>query len=208
MRFKTIVGLVAVLAVGATGLAASAQAAEPHWWVGGARLPFNGAKTAVVTKGTLTLVGPTFTVTCTVKDKGFIWNVALGEPGHDEITEFVNSACTANPPAACPTPEIIALRRGLPLGAGNAWPTVLEVDALGRVRDNISEIEIDLRCGGMAAGTFTGLLRPLFKNSTPSFAEFDSESGELENAEKVKATVTGTDTVEGSSGELVEVRRP
>jgi hypothetical protein len=156
--------------------------------VGGA-----GAKVAVTTKGTLSLLALGKEVTCTVDDKGLIWNV--GGVGQDEITEFVNLNCTGN---ACPTgttTELIALRGGAVLGAANAWPSKLEVVG-GVVRDKITEIEIDLSCSGTAVDTFTGTLTPKI-NATNGTAEFGEGSGELEDAAtpKNKATVDGTDTV-------------
>lgn len=197
MRTKYLAFIAPLLAAAAFAAAPSAALAAPHWYVKGARLPFTGAKTAVTTKGTLTLTNPSIgSITCTVKDKGFIWNVNLATAGMDEITEFVNSPCAS---ANCPV-EPTVTAEGLP------WHTELLPGP--PIRDKITGIKVRVICDNALNTVFSGTLTPKFVNNSPSFAEFDSESGSLENTEVGPGTVSGTDSVEGPEGAVVEARNP
>lgn len=168
-----------------------------EWLTVGAK----AAKVEVLTHSTaLTLLVPGLEIACEVKDKGFIWNPGGGVAGEDEITEFTNTNCKAVPTAGCAAPVVVtALRKGAVLGAANAWPSLLET-AGGVTRDRISEIEIDVTCNGVAAGTFTGALTPKI-NEANGTAEFGAGSGELEEkASGTKAGVDGSDLVEQTNG--------
>lgn len=183
-----------VVAVAFVVMPATSQAAY-HWYSNGVRLPFNGAKVAVATHGTLTLANAKIgTLTCTVKDKGNIWNASSSEPGKDEITEFVNHPCSSE---QCPVePEVIA--EGLP------WPT--ELAAGPRIK--IAGIKVRVICDSLVNVVFSGSLSVKFINNEPSYAEFDSESGTLENSELGTATVTGKDYIEGPEGDVITVKSP
>lgn len=145
-------------------------------------LPFNGEKREVLTHGTLTLIvrgGPS--ITCTVKDRGFIWNNAAGE-GEDEVTEFTNTNCKST---ACTSPTITAEK--LP------WSSKL----IAGPADEIKGIQIKAVCGATTL-TFTGTLTPAIseENGTATFSE---ASGELA-AGSVKAFAEGSDALELQNG--------
>lgn len=221
--------LLALLALGAFGVAASAAQAQPYWLhcvagagaeeftnnqcdepeVGGGFVwepvgAFPGLK--VKTHGTLTLHALENEITCDVSDRGYVWNDEPGPgvlQGLDSITAFVNSNCKASNekpfPEGCPTPAIVA--EGLP------WATKLILVA-GVIRDEIAGIEVKVSCGANEVGVFSGTLTPKIVNNTPTFAEFDDESGELTGPGGAKATVSGTDAIEGCDGGGIEVDDP
>jgi hypothetical protein len=196
------------------GVMPSVSQAAFHWYSNGKRLAFGGAHVAVTTQSApagLSLVTPTNTINCAVNDTGHVWNPANEGAGKDEINTFTNSGCVATP-AICPvgtTLELIATE--LP------WPTHLAAGP----RIVIEKIEIDIRCSGTVVATFRGTLSVAFHNGTTgsaagctatptdSFAEFDTESGTLEDAEGTKATATGKDCIWGPSGdEVITVKNP
>jgi hypothetical protein len=158
---------------------------------------------SVLTHGILTLHALGVEIECEVDDEGFIWNENM--EGRDEVTKFENLNCKTTH-GTCATPEIIALRLGVALSATNAWPTKLLAGP--PIRDEIKEIEIDVKCGGTLVDTFTGTLRPEMLNGSPLAAFFGTGSGELEDAAvptKNKATVSGEDLIEQLNGWAVKV---
>jgi hypothetical protein len=145
-------------------------------------------KEQVKTHGVLTLTGNNgLVIVCQVNDKGVIWNES--GVGKDEVTEFVNSNCKAEP-EKCKPGTIVA--SGLP------WKTELELVA-GVIRDKITGVTITVNCGPGEEPTLTGNLTPKIINSNPTFAEFGAGSGELV-AGALKGTVSGKDVLEQSNG--------
>ena len=155
---------------------------------------------------TLTLHGLGNEITCKVLDYGVIENPVGGGAGIDLITEFVNSACKATNeealPKGCPKPEILVLHGGKALSLRNALPSILLVGP--PIRDEITEIEVVVRCENAkgekeTVDVFSGTLTPEIGSSVAVFA---AGSGELEDPAHNKATVTGTDDLEGPAGDL------
>lgn len=222
MSKKLYAAFLPLLAVAAFAvLPAAAQAQVPHWYscqakaggtyensvctkTGAGKL-FEWVKTAegvpvvVKTTGspTLTLHALGAEITCKVLDYGVIENPVGGGVGIDLITEFVNSGCVSTPTTACPAAEIIVFHAGKPLSLLNALPTKLLVGP--PIRDEITEIEVEVRCSGAKVDLFSGTLTPEIGSSV---AVFGAGSGELEDPAKNKATVTGTDDLEGPAGDL------
>lgn len=230
MSRKLYAAFVPLLAVIAFAVMPAIAQAEPHWYkceakAGGTyhdpdctetagtklfaqtRLPFTSEKLPIATYGILVLHNATLgTVTCHVVDEGNIWNTTLAAAGKDEITLFTNSSCVASP-TACPGITITALRKGSPLSETNAWPTHLIPGP--PIRDVIEEIEIKVVCPGVIETTFTGTLMPKIVNGSPSFAEFDAESGHLTSSLVGEAKVTGKDFLaEQETGDNIDVVNP
>jgi hypothetical protein len=167
-----------------------------NWeWV---RLPFNSAKTQVITFGKLTLKSSNgIEITCKKVDAGNIWNVTEPTVGQDNVEVFVNYECTS---PQCATVSVTA--RGLP------WTSEL---AAGPV-DKVKGVEVTVNCAGTEL-TFKGELSPKVVNSTetePLFEEFTTATGELEEpTAKLKATVVGRDRALGfEHGEDIRVKNP
>jgi hypothetical protein len=217
MSRKMYALLLPVLAIAAMAMTAGAAQAAPHWFVcekGGTEkfetnqcakksaagtFSWKLAGTAHVKVKThttaLTLHALGITITCEVKDSGAIWNPAGGGAGEDEITVFTNENCVSSEPAVCSTPTIKPL--GLP------WKTLLLT--VTPIRDEIKGVKVEVLCSGSSAGVFEGNLTPKIVNGSPTVAEFGTGSGELEEATRhLKATVTGSDAIEGESGEAVK----
>jgi hypothetical protein len=150
----------------------------------------------VTTKGTLVLHAPGVEITCTVKDAGSIWNPAGGGAGEDEITEFTNSGCKAVPAAACEEAEILALN--LPWYSRLLVGPPIRDEIYAEVEGVKKGIEIEVRCKKAKLDVFAGILTP---EVTANAVVFGMGSGELEDAAKNKATVTGTDELEGPAGD-------
>lgn len=150
-------------------------------------------KLKVKTKGTLTLkTANGIEITCTVKDKGSIWNE--GGVGKDEITEFTNTSCTS--PQCTTTATITAVAASFP------WLTELFEGAFAEVRDSITGAQIEANCNGTKLVFNKGTLMPEI-NTTTGTAMFGENSGSLETEAGLTATVAGNDEVEGESGESV-----
>lgn len=230
MTKKILISLAPLLVVAAFAITATAAQAEPHWYrceakaAGGfhdpdctetagtklfaqTRLPFTSEKFPIATYGILVLHNATLgTVTCHVVDEGNIWNTTLAAAGKDEITLFTNSSCVSAP-EPCPAITVTGLRKGSPISETNAWPTHLIPGP--PIRDVIEEIEVKLVCPGVIETTFTGTLMPKIVNGSPSFAEFEAESGHLTSTLVGEAKVTGKDFVaEQATGDNIDVLNP
>jgi hypothetical protein len=170
------------------------------------RLPFSEAeKLQVISFGKLKLtLASGVSITCKVSDAGNIWNVALAEPGKDEVTSFVTYECVASPAEDCPEPEIIA--KGLP------WKTELGENAAKEPIVKIKGIKVTLFCSKVEVTTFEGELSPTLTNPTvsePLVLTFTAATGTLENAAKEKAKVEGADRIVGfEHGEGIFVKNP
>jgi hypothetical protein len=152
-------------------------------------------KTQVVTFGKLALATAAGTITCKVLDGGNAWNTVAD--GLDEVLAFTNYECSISPAAEC--------TEGLELIAEKfPWSTKLVTGP--PIRDEITGVNIRFKCTKPVARNllFTGTLKPKFVLGHPSFFEFDSESGELTNAEAGKATVSGKDFIETDEGREVK----
>jgi hypothetical protein len=166
------------------------------------RLPFNSAKTQIITFGKLTLTWSSgIVITCKVLDAGNIWDVTEPTGGRDNIEVYVNYECTS---AQCATVSITA--QDLP------WETELAAGPIDNIGTVAKPIEITFNCAGTVL-TFKGQLSPKVVNSTetePTFAEFTAATGELEEpAMKLKMKVEGKDRILGfEHGEDIQVRNP
>lgn len=149
----------------------------------------------VKTHGTVTFHALGNEIECQVKDKGTIWDES--GVGHDEISEFKNENCVLVS-GTCVNPELAASNLN--------WHSELEEPAAGEIRDAITGTTITVICNKTAVDQFNkGTLTPLMVNGSPTVGEFDAGSGELEDSSGNKATVTGSDAVEGESGEAIAV---
>jgi hypothetical protein len=171
-----------------------------NWeWV---RLPFNSAKTQIITFGKLTLTASNgIVITCKVIDAGNIWNVTEPTAGQDNIEVFVNYECAS---AQCATVSVTA--QDLP------WETELAAGPIDDIGNVAKPVEVTVNCAGTIL-TFKGQLAPKVVNSTetePTFGEFTATTGTLEEpTTKLKATVEGKDRILGwEHGEDIQVRNP
>jgi hypothetical protein len=122
-----------------------------------------------------------------VTDKGTVTNPVGGGAGIDEITAFAGKNClaTPNPCPAKAKPELIA----------GKLPWLSHLVLVPPIKDVIEGVEIEVKCSnGTLLDTYTGTLTPTVGSSV---LEFGAESGELEDAEGNKATISGTLTIEG-----------
>jgi hypothetical protein len=67
---------------------------------------------------------------------------------------------------------------------------------------------VEVKCSGVFVDEFSGGLTPEFVNSSPSFAEFGSGSGSLQDSGHRVVTVSGKDTYEGPGGEVILATNP
>jgi hypothetical protein len=233
MKRKLFALLLPVVAVVAFASMTGAAQAAPHWyickheaaatheWSDSAcsvasakkgeyervRLPFNEAeKTAVTTFGVLTLESGGATATCSVSDRGKVWNTLLANPGLDEITAFENYECTSN---FC-TAGLSVTTAGVP------WPT--ELIAGPPIKDKIGTagkpVKVTLACTTPATNDlFEGTLEPEWVNGTQanggtSFVNFAKTPG-LKTSGGVTATVSGKDYTIGTvNAEQILVLNP
>jgi hypothetical protein len=179
--------------------------ASPLWYSHGKRLG-EGAVVPVTTRGVLTLAvlhtGPSFEVTCHVRDRETVTNPVGGSAGTGEVTEFSLSKCVAtNVP--CPegrSAELIAHK--LP------WLTHLLQEPPGPIKDVIEGIGLELTCNGETPSfrdPFSGTLTPTV---TGSVLEFGAESGQLRDPANREATITGTDKLKGPRSDEGERATP
>ena len=114
----------------------SEATATGHWEL--KNLPFNLAKTQVITAGTLELKASNgVKVTCKVLDAGNVWNGLEAVAGKDNVEVFVNYECKS---AQCATVSITAEK--LP------YETELEEPVPGTPRVAIKGIQITVNCAG------------------------------------------------------------
>jgi hypothetical protein len=189
LRRPLAVALVATVGV---LIGAGVANAAPHWYSNG-KLLKEGAVEPVATGGVLTFAvlnnSPSIKATCHVRDHGTVTNPVGGSAGTGELTAFSLSKCVAAT-APCPsgtTIEIIAHK--LP------WLTRLIPGP--PIRDVIEGIELEVTCSGATPffrDPFRGDLMPTVGNSV---LEFGAGSGELMDPANRKATVTGTDKLNG-----------
>jgi len=181
-----------------------ANVLAPHWYSNGTRIA-EGKVETVKTSGTLTLHLPASKteITCKVTDSDRIKNPVGGGAGEDELKTFTLTGCKATL-ALCKKGETLEVHAGkLP------WATKL---LLGPpIKDEIVGMEIKIECKNKLTGktvidTYTGSLAPTIGNSV---AEFGEGSGELEDAAKAKASVSGLDALKGPKGdEVITAKTP
>ncbi len=171
----------------------AAAAGNYEWRI----IPANGFVT-LKARGTWTTRMPGVSTTCKVNNRSIIKNPLLDKAGLGIITAFAVTECVATPAQACRDPGMTALRGGRDLSLANAWPSKLEKVA-GVMRDKITGIQVGVRCGGVKTGLFVGALTPKIASSV---LEFGTGSGELKDPAKGKATVTGSEDLEGPAGDV------
>jgi YVTN family beta-propeller protein len=165
--------------------------AAPHWYSDGNAIT-EGTPEIVKTTGSLEVhIQPKAVqsiVKCKVKDSETIENPVGGGAGVDTVTGFTFSGCEAPALASiCGKAKIHVIDGGLP------WTTGLLAGS--PIRDQISNLELAVLCGGTLVDTLKGSLQPQVGNSV---LEFESGSGGLtESNGSGTATVTGTDTLVG-----------
>jgi hypothetical protein len=163
---------------------------DPHWYsdgeliAEGMSVPVNSVRTE---NKAFTLHAGGSAMSCVVTDKGTVTNPVGGGPGTDEITVFMGKACNAmpNPCPGSAKPELI----------GKKLPWLSHLVFVPPIRDVIEGVEIEVKCSeGAVLDSYSGTLTPTVGSSV---LEFGPESGELEDAEGNKATITGTLTIKG-----------
>ena len=184
---------------------------KPHWYSNGALIP-EGEVEPVTSSGELTLhvPGSNLSVTCKVKDKGTIVNPTGGGAGTDETTEVVLSYCSgkASPCSSGRTSWCCKKNSSSPCPKGTKIELATPQQALRThlvatpgqpVRDVIEGIVLEVRCSnGTVLDTYTGTLAPAVGKSV---LKFDAGSGELEDPNGGKATVSGSDWLKGPPGD-------
>jgi hypothetical protein len=167
---------------------------DPHWYSDGELIgegvivPVSSARTEVKA---FTLHAGGSEISCVVTEKGNVTNPVGGGSGTDEITEFMGKACNAmpNPCPGSAKPELI----------GKKLPWLSHLVLVPPIRDVIEGVEIEVKCSeGAVLDTYAGTLTPTVGYS---LLEFGPESGELEDAEGNKATISGTLTIMGPRGD-------
>jgi len=191
----------------------------PHWYSNGTLIP-EGQVEPVTSSGELTLQvpGSKLSVTCKVKDKGTIVNPAGGGAGTDETTEVVFSNCSGNasPCSLGKTSWCCKKRTSSPCEKGSRielssavglLPTHLTWAPGQPVRDVIEGVVLEVRCSnGTVLDTYAGTLAPRVDGSS---LKFGAGSGELEDPEGGKATLSGKDRLQGPKGdEWITVENP
>ena len=218
MSRKLYAALLPLFAVAAFAVLPAVAQAQPHWYSNG-KIIKAGTKVAVTTHsspGGLDFKAVGETITCTVKDKGTITNPTGGGAGVDEITEFENTKCVAEP-SSCAAGETETLTAGnLP------WPSVLSGPPGGPFKDTISKIEIKVECSTKGViDTFTGQLTPTIVNGTTgsltgcekgtdTVANFDAlGTGSLTDPLGNPGVPSGKDCIWGPAGdEVITVKNP
>jgi alpha-tubulin suppressor-like RCC1 family protein len=166
---------------------APTPAAGPHWYKKNLELTPGAAHVTATTKGTLTLHALGKEAVCKVVDGEELWN-RIGGGGEDSITAF---ALTCKTSKLCPhtTTEVIAST--LP------WPSHLIAGS--PIRDQIEQIEIEVKCSGSYLDTFLGTLTPEVGNGV---LDFGSGSGSLHDLSGNPATLTGSDKLTAAPGKV------
>lgn len=172
---------------------------SPTWLSNGKSIGAS-PKAQTLSWGTLSFSGPAIpTITCKKSDAGNIWNE--GGVGLDETVLFDLYECSG---AECPGARVTA--SGLP------WHSELAEPSKGVLTDRTTGIVLTVGCGE-AEATFTGELTPRFISkagtTSPSYDEFNAESGTLTSKEGGTLTLTGKDYVRGfdEGDEVVTVKK-
>jgi hypothetical protein len=190
-----------LVAVAIVGMPAAAQAAIPHWYKEGTRLPFKGEKTGIIMTGALSFTDSSGLVaSCPVLGSGDVFNKLLAEPGFGDVEALQFYECSSE---LCSTVSFV-------LGKVPYTTKLTEVVA-GTIRDSVKVTELVFSCSG-SSQVFTGTLEPKVVNGTsktaPSSLEFDRGSGELTGNGGVTATFEGKIRIEGEEQELITAKAP
>jgi hypothetical protein len=192
---RFLISLALLLAVAAVPTAAQAW----QWYSNGVVIPALATSTPVATKGTLTFNVKNSSgmglgvIVCKVKDTEGIVNKTPF--GFDEV-ETMTLKCKAKL-AGCPVikPMVTAL--------GLVWYSEL-ITSSSPARDEIQNVDLEVKCGSAVLGTMTGNLTPKvteFPLNT-SRLEFGPGSGVLAGpCAGCKTEITGTDKLKGPPGD-------
>jgi hypothetical protein len=228
MNKKLLISL-AIVAFAVTP--AAAQATAPHWYADNV---FVTGAPNVHGWGVLTLASTTNPgkfVECEVSEAGTVSNPGgvTGPAGVDAINMLVafgvNNSSSCVSALTCPPAAPEAFVTGYPT-SGPAipnlpkWPSVLEEQPAGVIRDKITGVNVRIECFTAAHGfggsvTYVGSTAPCADNGTsalfPSFLEWCGGSGELEqqgSGGTIKAKLEGEVQFLGNFGELISVKNP
>jgi len=161
----------------------------PYWYKKSAQLPLGGPHVPVTTAGKLTLgFEQKVQTSCKVTDKEEIWNPASG-PGEDRITSFAFK-CKKSPSPCPPSQKLEAFGKGLP------WPSQLL--SASPVEDEISGVELELKCSGTFYDLYKGTMTPTVGNGVLEFGGV----GTLKDANNHALVVTGTDKLKAPPGKV------
>jgi hypothetical protein len=178
---------------GDTKIAAEEVEHEPHWYSNGKRIAENTPET-VATHGTLTFHSSNAsTLVCAITDQEVVENPLGGFAGIDEVTSFEAKSCKLSP--VCPVKDKLVVA---PVPGSLPWPS--ELLAGTPIRDEISGVEIEVKCVGPGGGvvTLTGTLTPEVGSSA---LVFGAGSGTLAGSNATTINITGSDALKGPPGD-------
>jgi alpha-tubulin suppressor-like RCC1 family protein len=160
----------------------------PYWYKKNAQLPLGGPHVPVTTAGNLTLGNEEkVQSSCKVADKEEIWNPASG-PGEDKITA-ATFKCKRTPSPCPPSQKLEVFAKGLP------WASHLI--SASPVQDEISGVELELKCSGAFYDLYKGTLTPTMGNGVLEFGV-----GTLKDGNNHALVVTGTDKLKAPPGKV------
>ena len=185
---KLYAAVLPLLAMAAFAVAPALAQAEPYWTSNGKIIKEAQVETAT-TSGSLTVHFGSKAVICKATDEETIENPTGGGPGTDKVKTFLLTDCKGKLTPCLPTEKLTLIAAGL------NWPSELLPTP---IRDEISGMEIEVKCNGTTIATYTGELTPAVTST--SSLEFGPGSGELESGLK-KLTISGIDKLKGPIGD-------
>ena len=159
----------------------------PYWYKKNVQLPLGGPHVSVTTAGNLTLGFEKLQSSCKVADKEEIWNPGLGPRRRQD--HVVRLQVQKNPSPCPPSQKLEVFGKGLP------WPSHLL--SASPVEDEISGVELELKCSGTFYDLYKGTMTPTVGNGVLEFGV-----GTLKDGNNHALVVTGTDKLKAPPGKV------
>lgn len=179
--------LVSVLALGVAP--AAAHAAEPYWTSNG-KVIAEGVKETVKTSAAVGIsLGTVGVLKCKLTDEEIIENPSGGAGGIDTLNTFTFTGCAGKVSGCSSSTDTIVSK-------GSPWATELLPGP--PIRDRITGLELEVKCGLTTVGVYSGELRP--EVTTSSSLEFGPGAGALTAGLKT-LEINGADKMTGPAGD-------